>query len=89
MKYIFGVYFCKFNIIISLVALDYLAKLSYVCYLLGALTEEIEHYWGAILDRSFSEGAANNTTSAVAAAEAGAPDGDVDEGLPGRILLMS
>ena len=54
----------------------------------GELAEEIEHYWGAILDRSFSEGAANNTTSA-AAAEVGAPDGDVDEGLPGRTLVMS
>ena len=65
-----------------------LTSLYHICYLLGELAEEIEHYWGAILDRSFSEGAANNTTPAVAA-DVGAPDGDIDEGLPGRTLLMS
>ena len=51
-----------------------LTSLYHICYLLGELAEEIEHYWGAILDRSFSEGAANNTTPAVAA-HVGAPDG--------------
>ena len=53
---------------------------------LSELAPEIEHYWGEILDRSFSEGATNT----VAAAEvANVENGDVDEGLPGWLSSMS
>ena len=50
---------------------------------LSELAPEIEHYWGAILDRSFSEGAANSNTAEVAV-----ENGDMDEGLPGCTFSM-
>ena len=64
---------------------------------LSELAPEIEHYWGAILDRSFSEGAAaNGATPEVATTTNGleVPDvaavenGDIDEGLPERTSSM-
>ena len=59
---------------------------------LSELAPEIEHYWGAILDRSFSEGA-NTTAAEVANATnalevTGVEIGDIDEGFPGWIFSM-
>ena len=65
---------------------------------LSELAPEIEHYWGAILDRSFSEGAAANsnatpevanTTNALEVPDvAVVENGDTDEGLPERTSSM-
>ena len=64
---------------------------------LSELAPEIEHYWGAILDRSFSEGAAANgnatpevatTTNALEVPDVAVENGDIDEGLPERTSSM-